>query len=83
MTLSESMRAEWRSTQIHLARRIGSPGGTKFHIREKVKRGWKKTDITKAMTRQQRINAGCPRCGSTSIIDASQSLDCNSCGHSW
>lgn len=25
----------------------------------------------------------CPKCGSTDVIDASQSLDCNSCGHSW
>ena len=25
----------------------------------------------------------CPRCGSTEIIDASQSYDCNGCGHSW
>ncbi len=25
----------------------------------------------------------CPKCGSTDILDASQSLDCNHCGHSW
>lgn len=25
----------------------------------------------------------CPKCGSSDIIDASQSLDCNACGHSW
>ncbi len=25
----------------------------------------------------------CPKCGSTDYINASQSLDCNSCGHSW
>ena len=25
----------------------------------------------------------CPKCGGMDIIDASQSLDCNGCGHSW
>lgn len=25
----------------------------------------------------------CPRCGSSDYLDASQSLDCNDCGHSW
>lgn len=25
----------------------------------------------------------CPKCGGRDIIDASQSLDCNTCGHSW
>ena len=25
----------------------------------------------------------CPKCESTDIINASQSLDCNKCGHSW
>lgn len=25
----------------------------------------------------------CPRCGSADYLDASQSLDCNDCGHSW
>lgn len=25
----------------------------------------------------------CPVCGGTNLIDASRSIDCNDCGHSW
>lgn len=30
-----------------------------------------------------RAHGACPKCGGTDLVDASQSIDCNACGHSW
>lgn len=42
------------------------------------------TKVSEKLTKPPRGDiAVCPRCGSLDITDASQSLDCNNCGHSW
>lgn len=45
-------------------------------------------DLLKSTPKREYVQAAityvsCPKCGSTDILNASQSLDCMTCGHSW